>query len=243
MTVPSLTRFKVCTKCGCTKPATLEFFQRRKGARHGLRANCRHCMTLRNRDHRKRNRARLVEERKAYYWANREDGMAKAKAWSEANKARKAENDRLYKEENREAIEERRRLHYAANRAAALEDSRQRYEANKAQRIEATRLWAEANPEKVRSYRRKSNAKRRAMLNGAEHEPYTDAEIHALWHTQQGSCVYCQTPLFGEYHVDHVVPISRGGADKLENLALACPHCNRRKHAKPVEEFIAQLKV
>jgi hypothetical protein len=31
------------------------------------------------------------------------------------------------------------------------------------------------------------------------------------------------------FTVDHVVPLARNGADSLDNLALACFHCNRRK--------------
>lgn len=29
--------------------------------------------------------------------------------------------------------------------------------------------------------------------------------------------------------MDHVVPVPEGGGENLENLALACFHCNRRK--------------
>jgi hypothetical protein len=29
--------------------------------------------------------------------------------------------------------------------------------------------------------------------------------------------------------IDHVVPLARGGSNDPDNLALACPHCNRRK--------------
>lgn len=45
-------------------------------------------------------------------------------------------------------------------------------------------------------------------------------------------CEYCHASEQWQYvrfTVDHVVPLSLGGADRLENLALACFHCNRRK--------------
>lgn len=45
-------------------------------------------------------------------------------------------------------------------------------------------------------------------------------------------CEYCHTSEQWQYvpfTVDHVVPLSHGGSNTSENLALACFHCNRRK--------------
>lgn len=32
-----------------------------------------------------------------------------------------------------------------------------------------------------------------------------------------------------EFHIDHVIPTSKGGSDELDNLALACVSCNLSK--------------
>ena len=48
-------------------------------------------------------------------------------------------------------------------------------------------------------------------------------------------CEYCHTNERWQYvrfTIDHIVPVSEGGEDNLENLCLACFHCNRRKSAK-----------
>lgn len=42
-------------------------------------------------------------------------------------------------------------------------------------------------------------------------------------------CEYCRAPeaIFNApFEVEHVCPVSRGGKSVLENLALACRHCN-----------------
>jgi len=45
-------------------------------------------------------------------------------------------------------------------------------------------------------------------------------------------CEYCHTSERWQYvrfTIDHIVPALEGGGKDLENLALACFHCNRRK--------------
>ncbi len=45
-------------------------------------------------------------------------------------------------------------------------------------------------------------------------------------------CEYCHASEQWQYvrfTVDHIVPLALGGTNSLDNLALACFHCNRRK--------------
>ncbi|HRJ41161.1 MAG: HNH endonuclease [Caldilineaceae bacterium] len=64
-----------------------------------------------------------------------------------------------------------------------------------------------------------------------------------------GCCEYCLCQVDFATHsfsVEHIVPISHGGTNSLENLALACQGCNSHKYTKretldPVEQTIAPL--
>ncbi len=50
-------------------------------------------------------------------------------------------------------------------------------------------------------------------------------------------CEYCHTNERWQYvrfTIDHIVPLSEGGTNAPDNLALACFHCNRRKSGKRV---------
>jgi hypothetical protein len=61
------------------------------------------------------------------------------------------------------------------------------------------------------------------------------------------TCTYCKRtgdaardPDGHRWHLDHVIPRSRGGKSK-NNLVVACAHCNHRKSDKPVEDFLRSL--
>lgn len=70
-----------------------------------------------------------------------------------------------------------------------------------------------------------------------------------------GKCFYCgcdlpaDTEFFDEYgnlfssvrnwHVDHILPLSKGGNHKIDNLVPACRTCNLSKYTKTADEFIA----
>jgi hypothetical protein len=50
-----------------------------------------------------------------------------------------------------------------------------------------------------------------------------------------GRCEYCHLSQEGQeaqFHIDHVVPVVRGGQTVEENLALACVSCSLRKAAR-----------
>jgi 5-methylcytosine-specific restriction endonuclease McrA len=68
-------------------------------------------------------------------------------------------------------------------------------------------------------------------------------DIQRLFAAAQ-ACPYCQK-LMGprEKTLDHLVPISRGGAHTRENVAVACHQCNTVKHARTPLEFVFEMRV
>jgi 5-methylcytosine-specific restriction endonuclease McrA len=158
------------------------------------------------------------------------------RAYARINRARIAEQQRGYRQENRE-----RKAAYDRARREADPDYNVRkcreYSAREGV-AERTRQrvseWQRNNPDKVRA----RNVRRRARKRKAEHVPYSGDDLRALYASQGGVCAYCPVPLVGGYHVDHIVPLDRGGADRLDNLALACAPCNLSKGNKTRDEFL-----
>lgn len=57
----------------------------------------------------------------------------------------------------------------------------------------------------------------------------------AVIHRARGCCEYCQSQARFATHpfsIEHIHPLSQGGEDTLNNLALACQGCNNYKYTK-----------
>ena len=53
-----------------------------------------------------------------------------------------------------------------------------------------------------------------------------------------GGCAYCGR-VVKRYQKDHVIPVIQGGQFEAGNVVPACERCNRRKHSKAPELFLA----
>lgn len=51
-------------------------------------------------------------------------------------------------------------------------------------------------------------------------------------------CAYCGVKDV-KFHIDHIIPISRGGRNELANLCVACQPCNHSKYNKTLEEWLS----
>jgi HNH endonuclease len=73
--------------------------------------------------------------------------------------------------------------------------------------------------------------------------------VQQVWQRAAGRCEYCCLPvnLFPlTFHVDHITPRQHGGVTALDNLALACLHCNRHEGPSlagidPMDEELVKL--
>jgi 5-methylcytosine-specific restriction endonuclease McrA len=63
--------------------------------------------------------------------------------------------------------------------------------------------------------------------------PISNELKQAIRERTNNVCEYCHSPerlSANRFTVDHIVPKSLGGSDALDNLALACRHCNERRY-------------
>lgn len=95
------------------------------------------------------------------------------------------------------------------------------------------RKWRQENPEANRA----ALARRRARKKNAGGD-YTADDVFALARLQRNRCACCMKSLSTGFHVDHVVPLSKGGRNDRTNLQLLCPPCNLSKNARDPVEFM-----
>lgn len=82
-----------------------------------------------------------------------------------------------------------------------------------------------------------SERKRRALKKGCQGS-HTISDLRAILKAQKYRCVYCYADLRkAKRHLDHIMPLARGGSDGRENLQYLCAPCNLSKGAKDPIEF------
>ena len=167
----------------------------------------------------------------AYYAANRDAILAYQRDYRDA-----------HREELRIVAAAWRAAHPGADAAASAtydathRASRISYRA--AHRKEAcarARAWRSAHAVERRAHGHAHRARVRG--NGGS---YTAAEWNLLLAQYDYCCAYCGKG-DSALEAEHRTPLSRGGANDIENILPACGPCNRSKHTKTEAEYRGTL--
>jgi 5-methylcytosine-specific restriction endonuclease McrA len=67
--------------------------------------------------------------------------------------------------------------------------------------------------------------------------------VDSLLVKQNGCCACCGAFLLGKYHLDHILPLSLGGANSDDNVQLLLPKCNLQKYNSTPEKFLERRQL
>jgi 5-methylcytosine-specific restriction endonuclease McrA len=208
-----------CTVCKLEKNSVL--FHNNKKRKTGKSARCKQCIS-------------------DYQIQNKEKISKKRAEWQKANPDKVKEYTKKYLENKRAG-------------SGILPKVKKTAEEQKAQKLRRQSKYRDANKEKISLYKKEyyknnlekkrlANYRRRAMKANNGHEPYTEKQVLDFYGTD---CHICLSPIdlnasrvsgIGNWemglHLDHVIELSMGGPDALNNVKPAHALCNLKK--KPV---------
>ena len=171
-----------------------------------------------------------------------------AKAYREAHTDRAKEANTTWREANPERVKAKNAARYLANperaKAAAVawqKDNQERFKEysvayraeNRERLIALSTAWQKANPEAKRIC--DQNRRARKLDNGGKLSKGLSAKLFKL---QKGKCPCCQQPLGNDFHLDHIMPLKKGGANDDWNIQLLRQQCNQQKSAKDPIDFM-----
>ena len=161
----------------------------------------------------------------AYYIDHREHILACCQKWVEKNR----EKSRAIKQTWREANPQKQR------------EAQDAYVRKNPEKVRAANdAWAKANREAYLAIKRAAQHRRKARQLAAPGD-HNGADVAAQYLRQGGRCYWCGDKVGKDYHVDHVIPLSRGGSNGPENLVISCAPCNLSKHDKLPHEWSDRL--
>lgn len=173
---------------------------------------------------------------KKWYWENHERARANNIAWIKAHpeniKAKEAARWKNKSEELKKKCNEWRKL----NPDKTREQHATWWKKNTTKMRVLNVAWKKTHPEEMRAY----NHNRRALVigNGGKLSPGLEARLLAF---QKNRCAICRASLKKTgHHLDHIVPLVKGGKNTDGNIQITCKKCNREKYSKDPITFMRE---
>lgn len=203
---------KVCKVCNELK--TFDCFSKNKKMKDGYLNKCKVCT-------------------KQYRQDNAEHIKEIGKKYREENKEIKNE----YYQKNKESIKKKRKKRYETNKESENEYSKRYSQKNAESLKEKNKQYRNSDKGREVSYKR--SLKRRSYKHKVQFTPHERSEI---LERDNWTCQYCNITVHDRHtgdwntpdkaHIDHIVPLSKGGSSELNNLQVLCRTCNLSKNDK-----------
>lgn len=126
--------------------------------------------------------------------------------------------------------------YYAAHRERLTRTMKEQYAENPQLYKDRSRSYQRRNP--VVGLASKARRKARKLGSLSTLDSATERDIRQ----SATVCYYCRAPLAEQAktpHLDHMTPLSRGGAHSADNVTMACSDCNLEKHTMTAQEYQA----
>lgn len=206
---------KLCPRCQQTIGA--ECFAKNRSNADGLQNYCRSCSTQIHAEWRAKHRD--IDRKHSALW--RKNNPEKVRAGME----------RYYKEHPGQHYQDTKRWR-AEHPEAKREQGARYYAKHKEQVTERTTAYRAQRAKQYYRYGANYRARKRGAGGQFSHSEWEG--VRDYW----GRCLCCgrvNVPL----EADHIVPVSQGGSNSIDNIQPLCRSCNAKKNAKTVDYRLA----
>jgi len=212
---------KICYKC--KNSLSVDNFHKQSRSPDGLSNICKNCKRIQDKEYRERNKEKLALKKKEYKEKNKEILAEKRK-----QKYRSASEEEI-------ALRKKKKQEYLKNAPEHVKQCKREYD---------KKYFAS---ERGRNVLKNSLHKRRAQILSSCDNTITLDALENLAKEQNYNCKWCNKPLNYELpkqiHLDHIVPLSKGGTHSINNVCWSCANCNFKKSSKLPDEFIVDSNV
>lgn len=202
---------KICSKCKIEKDIIL--FSKNKKRKDGLDCRCKNCA----KEYYIKNKEKILSNVKQKYIKNKKEILLYQKEYYDKNKDYVKNRVKKYANKNKEKIKEYCKKYLINNREKINKHHRKYYSFGYGLAI-----------------KKNITSKRRAIKKDST---ITSIEILKLQQNAK-KCYWCGISLKNiKTHIDHYIPLSKGGEHTLSNLVISCPSCNLNKSSKDPFDF------
>jgi len=215
--IPIVDGKKKCT--GCFENKSINEFKIDKKTNRPI-AECKICEAKRNKEWREKNKEKLQEQR-------------------EEKKDIKSNQDKKYRKNNLEKCETREKNYRDKNKEKVKKFKSAWHQKNypnikvRVKKYSKTQSGIES--------RRLADRRKRALKISTADGTITKKSLQELLKKQDNKCYHCESKLDETKHLDHYIPLSKGGIHSMDNVVWSCPHCNLTKNATMPKEPIRRI--
>ena len=227
--------FKQCSCCKKWFTATTENFNKKKSSKYNLASYCKQCKYMKNKEYKNKNKEKYDEYFKKYREQNRDKHKEYMKKYYKENKDISKEYGKKYREEHKDEMREYSKK-YREEHKEELQHKKRVYRENHRQEYNNyMKKYRDDNPDK---FFNKFQKQREYKNNDEPLNIISREDWDLLFDFFNNRCAYTGE-LLNEYNrtVDHIIPISQGGDNKLNNLVPCTRSANSSKNNNYMEDW------